>query len=99
MVMAKKKFALALPACIHRNQRTGHRTEAIRNITMTTNVYRRSREADGEKMQILQLGTPRSRGLLLADIPHTTKEVPSSLAQCCEVHRSTGISPLEKEEG
>lgn len=36
--MAKKKLALALPAWIHRYQNTGHRTEARRNITMTTKV-------------------------------------------------------------
>jgi hypothetical protein len=36
--MAKKKFALALPAWIQRYQRTGQRTEESRNITKTTRV-------------------------------------------------------------
>ena len=40
--MAKKKLALAEPAWIQRYQKTGQRTDVIRDIHNTTRVYRRS---------------------------------------------------------
>ena len=41
-MVAKKKLALAEPAWIQRYQKTGQRTDVIRNIHNTTRVYRRS---------------------------------------------------------